>query len=113
MAPGEPPDPRAIASNQERLVQTVPEKAHGDEHGFLADDRDAGPSVAPRAVAFSDFPPEAFPFRVEFLNASGTVVHTIECEGPGVVEVPGLADRHGTIRVRLSFPDGHVVTSDD
>lgn len=64
----------------------------------------------PFPVAFGDLPIEKFPFEIDFVAmTTGEVVHRIEVPSAGVVTVPGLADEHGPIRVRIVFADGEVI----
>lgn len=62
-----------------------------------------------RNLAFHDLPQSAFPFKIEFFNATGDLVHAIEVSGPGAVEVPGLRPQHGPVAVRVTYADGSVV----
>jgi hypothetical protein len=58
---------------------------------------------------FHDLPADSFPFRIEFLDRDGVVVHQIEVDGPGGMHIPALSGRYGPISTRITFPDGEVV----
>lgn len=57
-------------------------------------------------TAFSDLPAEAFPLTVEMLNRSGVAVWSVVIEGPGVVQIPPLAQFYGPVGCRVRFADG-------
>lgn len=58
--------------------------------------------------AFYDLPATKYPFTVEFRNAGGDVVHSIEVVEPGAAVVPPLAAAHGPVSVRITWGDGTV-----
>jgi hypothetical protein len=64
-------------------------------------------STAPAEAV--DLPAWSYPFRIEFLNAARDVVESIEVTGPGVLNVPALAEVHGPVSVRVTYGDGSVV----
>lgn len=64
---------------------------------------------ADNPVAFHDLPIEKFPFTMDFLNAAGEIVHSITVSGAGAVHIPGLAEEHGPVSVRVTFADGEVI----
>lgn len=59
-------------------------------------------------TAFHDLPAESFPFKIEFMDGAGTIVHTIVVRGPGAVHIPGLAEKYGPVSVRITYPNGEV-----
>lgn len=65
--------------------------------------------VSELSYAFHDLPADRFPFVIEFLSASGVVVHRQEVPGPGAIKIPGLAPLFGPVTTRVIFPDGSVV----
>lgn len=53
---------------------------------------------------FVDLPEQAFPFLIEYIRASdGETVDQVCVTGPGAIEVPPLAEKHGPMRVRLTY----------
>lgn len=61
-------------------------------------------------VAFANLKAKDFPFKIEWLNAAGEVVHEVTVDSPGVVPVPGLAKDHGPVSVRMTMANGDVIT---
>lgn len=59
-------------------------------------------------TAFHDLPQELFPFKIEFIDKAGTIVHTIHVHGPGAVHIPGLAEEFGPVSVRMTYANGEV-----
>lgn len=58
-----------------------------------------------RPVAFHDFRPDQFPFRVRFIDLdTDELVHEIIVRGIGGVEVPGFAPRR--VKVEITFANG-------
>lgn len=60
-------------------------------------------------VGFRDLPAAAYPLVVEYSTTDGTVIQTVTVDGPGVLVVPALREKHGPISVRIRFADGDVV----
>lgn len=65
-----------------------------------------------KTTAFRDLPADAYPFKIEFYDLAGTVVHVIEVPGPGVTEIPGLAKDHGPVGVRITLATGEVLVEE-
>lgn len=52
--------------------------------------------------AFHDLPTSAFPFTLVFVaDRTGRTVHHIRVKGPGLIEIPALAPKHGPITVHI------------
>ena len=67
----------------------------------------SGPVKVP--VAFADLPESSFPVLVEFFTmTSGHVVHRLEFDGPGVLQIPGLSALWGPVGCRVITADGGV-----
>lgn len=64
-----------------------------------------------KPMAFHDLPASMFPFTIEYLNAKGVVLRTETVEGPGVMEVPGLAQFYGPITIRVTHANGTQTTT--
>lgn len=58
-----------------------------------------------KPVAFHDFKPEQFPFRVQFIdNDTEELLHEVIVRGISHMEVPGFAPRR--VRVEITYPNG-------
>ena len=63
--------------------------------------------TTPRPTAFHDLPASAFPVTIEYVqHTTGKVIRTEVIEGPGALQVPGLAALFGPIGVRMTWASG-------